>query len=487
MTTHGAPSTDTGARPPRDDARRDAAGGRRQRRRRREADHARPYGRLVRDARAARTGATVGFEAPYVADERLQPIAPASAARGGPQGAAARGRSPVREMAASVGGATSNAAANSWPLPTAAKRGRRPSWIRPTSGSGAGDARRSADASASSRAIAGRRRPPRAGAGADHGVCHAGARLGRRTPLPAARRPRRVRPRRRGRARRARRLPAVSDALTQNCYRRLSAALPSISHISSCFKRRSSACSFLSSQPRARALDAHRGRQLLRPRHAGLERHHRHHLARRLRRRRAARGRRLRGRREVPVHGRICCSAAAAGATPARPRRRGDARGDRAGAVGDGVRRSAVAALAKAEEEERRRMTEAEMRERLRRETVSSSPPARSDNKSSARRARVNGPHAAQIRALDDHGLRRRRRRAASAAGRRCHHRDAASLERARKRARSSARTAAAERRAGLVASLPERRFHGRVRRRAAFACGDVARVVDAGPTARRP
>ena len=26
----------------------------------------------------ARTGATVGFEAPYVADERLQPIAPAS-------------------------------------------------------------------------------------------------------------------------------------------------------------------------------------------------------------------------------------------------------------------------------------------------------------------------------------------------------------------------------------------------------------------------
>ena len=50
----------------------------------------------------ARTGATVGFEAPYVADERLQPIAPASGRAAVRGKSPARGRSPVREMARAV-------------------------------------------------------------------------------------------------------------------------------------------------------------------------------------------------------------------------------------------------------------------------------------------------------------------------------------------------------------------------------------------------
>ena len=139
----------------------------------------------------ARTGATVGFEAPYVADERLQPIAPASGRAAVRGKSPARGRSPVRELAASVGGATSNAAAN---LMAAANRGQ--AWstanLDPTYVAAPAPATPAARPASASRARspggAGRRSP----APAPITACAMCGTSGRRTPTgrsPAAARP----------------------------------------------------------------------------------------------------------------------------------------------------------------------------------------------------------------------------------------------------------------------------------------------------------
>ena len=109
------------------------------------------------------------------------------------------------------------------------------------------------------------------------GVRHAAPRAG--GLRPAARRPRR-RPRRRGRARRAE--PAAMSIITQNCYRHLSSPCRASHRPASAAELR--LLLLVQAAAALELLDAHRGRQLLRPRHAGLERHHRHHLTRRLRR-----------------------------------------------------------------------------------------------------------------------------------------------------------------------------------------------------------